>query len=328
MKTSGFRMLLSYTLSVYLAALLGACASFPPPHANTFYDKDETVEIKLLSCNDLTPDYLKLWTAAFEKQNPRWECPPPPEVEAFAALPVALPILGNLALDFVKGKLDEEASRYTQQFGTTLYNPKFWKVTSDNTNKKTYTQNYYGFEIKRTAKRYNAGKDELMEIAFTLVYGLARDSEDIFWVSPLSVQTTKSKAKVWSWDGAHTITTKVEVGIDATWIDKDKKLHKENIAKFDPFVVDNYDIDTAVRLTFPIDKTFDAAKHLKAVPSNFAGVPYSENQTGGYAGQFWLTVLVTESDSSKTKKYIMDLSSLLDKNKDKIIQAIPGQKTK
>ena len=290
------------------------CASFLPPHGNSFYTEDETVTVKMLTRDELE-SYKQDWKKAFRSVDVSY---PWPEDKAIPVVPLVIGIVAPLAFGYVKEKLKEEAGNYVQQFGTT-YAGTFWQEKN-----KKYNPKYYGFEITRKAKRYNDKSSTKPEEAiFKIVYGLAEDKDGFFWMAPLYFKTSKTKAKVASWGGKHTIDTKVELALDAVWVDGRKRYHRENIAKFDPLMIKEYEIDSPrVLKTSCNPKEDKTCLPLEGGLNSFAGVPISGSSSSPETGRFWLTVLVTESDTAKTKKYITDLSEVLDKNRDKIIDFI------
>jgi hypothetical protein len=290
------------------------CASLPPPHGNSFYTQDETVTVKMLTCDGLT-GYKEDWEAAFKPVNISYPCPVAPKIAP--VVPLVVGIVAPLAFGYVKDKLKQETANYVQQFGTTYFDT-FWHGKDGKYNPK-----YYGFEITRSAKRYNDKSSKKEKEVFKLVYGFGEDKDGFFWVAPLYFKTSKTKAKVASWGGTHTIDTKVEIGLDAVWVDGRKRYHRENIAKFDPLMIKEYEIDSPKALrTSCNSKEDNTCLTLEGGLNSFAGVPISSGSSSSETGRFWLTVLVTESDTAKTKKYITDLSEVLDKNRDKIIDFI------
>jgi hypothetical protein len=290
------------------------CASFPPPDANSFYTQDEVVTVKMLTCDDLR-EYKEDWEASFKPVSISYPCPVAPKIAP--VVPLVIGIVAPLAFGYAKDKLKQETANYVQQFGT-MYFDTFWHAKDGK-----YGPKYYGFEIIRNAKRYNDKSSEKGKEVFKLVYGLAEDKDGFFWMAPLYFKTSKTKAKVALWAGTHSIDTKVEIGLDAVWVDKRNRYHKENIAKFDPFMIKEYEIDSPrVLRTSCNPKEDKTCLPLEGVLNSFGGVPISSGSSSSEAGRFWLTVLVTESDTAKTKKYITDLSEVLDKNRDKIIDFI------
>lgn len=308
MKIKYFNIFCLLVLTCSFTVQIG-CSSFPPPHANSFYTKDEVVAVKMLTCGQLAT-YKKDWEKCFKTLGISYPCP-----EGRAEAPVLgaiVAIAAPLAFDYVKNHLKLETENYEQQFGTTYFDT-FWRGPNPK---------YYGFEITRMAKRYNAKSQEPAEEAFKMVYGLAQDREGFFWAAPLFFQTNKTKAKVvdWPWGGMHRIDTKVEISLDAVWIDEQKKYHKENIAKFDPLMIKNYEIVNPKVLKASC-KDDENCPPLEAGLNSFPAIPVPSNASSE-GGKFWLTVLITESDTAKTKKYINDLSDLLDKSRDKIIDFV------
>ncbi len=314
---------ISFTVLSSSLSLLG-CASVPPPHENSFYIKDEKVTMKMLSCDSLQK-YKKDWDEAFKLVHVLYPCPTKVEPTKLApvigiAVGIAGGIAGPLAFDYVKKKLNEESENYVQQFGTTYFSDDFWQAKEGK-----YTQKYYGFEISRSARFYNAEaeKDDSQQPVFRLIYGIAEDEDGLFWAAPLYITTNKTKAKVAMWSGKHKIDSKIEIGLDSAWKDEKGKFHKENIAKFDPLMIKDFDIDTPLPLRTSCDEGSDKTCHkLSSSLNAFGGVPISNGTSAYETGKFWFTVLVTESDTAKTKKYITDLSDILDKNRDKVIDAI------
>jgi hypothetical protein len=324
-KKVAFNIFCLLVLTSFLTFQIG-CASFPPPHANSFYTKDEVVTVTMLTCKSLGA-YDEEWEKSFEddwkKSFEPLHIPYPCVEKVTPIVPLMIGIVAPLAFDYAKNKLKQETENYMQQFGTTYFDT-FWRGSSPK---------YCGFVIKRKAKRYNDKTPDPAKEVFKIVYGLAKDNEGFFWAAPLYFQTNKTKAKVvsWPWGGKHRIDTKLELSLDAVWIDGQKQYHKENIATFDPLMVKDYEIDNPKVLRAscpektPTDKTKDSAcSPLKGGLNSFA-VPIPSGTSSldtGDSGKFWLTVLVTESDTAKTKKYISDLSDLLEKNRDKIIDFI------
>lgn len=289
------------------------CASLPPPHENSFYTEDEVVEIRMLTCDGLK-EYKEDWEASFKPVNIPYPCPD--EHRIVPGVSFVIGVVAPLAFGYVKDKLKEETANYVQQFGTTGFYT-FWQGE-----KGMYRPKYFGFEIIRNAKRYDDKSSQEGKEVFKLVYGLAEDKDGFFWLAPVYFKTNKTKAKVAAWGGTHNIDTKVELAFDAVWVDQNKKYHKENIAKFDPLMIKEYDIDTPKVLRTSCSKEDKTCPHLGGGLNSFAGVPISSGSSSSETGRFWVTVLVTESDTAKTKKYITDLSEVLDKNRDKIIDLI------
>jgi len=321
MKKEAFNIFCLLVLTSCLILQIG-CASFPPPHANSFYTKDEIVTVKMLRPEDFKQDYkgyLDDWKKSFQHVGISTS----PDVKGIVpAVSLVIGIVAPLAFDYAKKQLKQEAENYVQQFGTTSFDA-FWKK-----DRNEYTQKYYGFEIVRKANRYNDKTQKDAKEVFKLVYGLGQDGDGVFWAAPLYFVTNKTKAKIASWGGSHRVDTKVELALDAVWIDG-KKYHKENIAKFDPLMIKGYDIDNPKALRASCDKSKDpTCSPLEDGLNSFPPVPIpsgiSSSDAGDF-GKFWLTVLVTESDTAKTKKYISDLSDLLEKNRDKIIDFIKSQ---
>jgi hypothetical protein len=310
MKREVFHIFCWGVVASFLIVQIG-CASFPPPHGNSFYTKDEVVTVRMLMCDDMR-EYKEDWGAGFKSVKIPYPCPV--EYKVAPVVPLVIGIVAPLAFGYVKDKLKQETANYVQQFGTTYFDT-FWQGKDGK-----YSQKYYGFEITRNAKRYNDKSSEKGKEVFKLVYGVAEDKDGFFWVAPLYFKTGKTKAKVASWGGKHRIDAKVEVGLDAVWVDGRKRYHRENIAKFDPLMINAYDIDSPKVLRTSCDSQKDnSCLPLEGGLNSFGGVPISSGSSSSETGRFWLTVLVTESDTAKTKKYITDLSDVLDKNRDKII---------
>jgi hypothetical protein len=290
------------------------CASLPPPHGNSFYTEDEVVTVKMLTCDGLR-EYKDDWEASFKTVDISYPCPVEPKIAP--VVPLVIGTIAPLAFGYIKDKLKEETTNYVQQFGT-MYFGTFWQGKDGKYNSK-----YYGFEITRNAKRYDDKSSEKGKVVFKLVYGLAEDKDGFFWLAPVYFKTSKTKTKVAAWGGSHRIDTKVELALDAVWVDGRKRYHKENIAKFDPLMIKGYEIDSPrVLRTSCNTKEDNTCLPLEGGLNSFASVPISSGSSSSETGRFWLTVLVTESDTAKTKKYISDLSDVLDKNRDKIIDFI------
>jgi hypothetical protein len=290
------------------------CASLPPPHANSFYTEDEVVAVKMLTCDDLR-QYKDDWEASFKPVDLSYPCPVEPKIAPVA--PLVIGIVAPLAFGYLKDKLKQETTNYVQQFGTTYFDT-FWQGKDGK-----YSPKCYGFEITRNANRYDDKSSEKGEEVFKLVYGLAEDKDGFFWLAPIHFKTSKTKAKVAAWGGSHRIDTKVELALDAVWVAARQRYHKENIAKFDPLLIKGYEIDSPKVLRASCTTKEDhTCLPLEGGLNSFAGVPISTGSSSSEAGRFWLTVLVTESDTAKTKKVITDLSEVLDKNRDKIIDFI------
>ncbi|MBI5102715.1 MAG: hypothetical protein HZB33_12905 [Nitrospirae bacterium] len=305
---------------VFLAVLAG-CASFPPPHENSFFDKEEKVTVRMLKCEDLA-GYAHDWDKAFESVNVRYSCPQC-IAEQKAVAETAVGILAPLAFDYIKKELNKEAENYVQQFGSTYFGRDFWSGQNG-----ACDQKYYGVEVVRSAAGHTgkAVDNGSAEPAFKLLYGLARDREGFFWASPLFFKTRQAKTKVASWGSSHKIDTKIEIAIDSVWVDDKGKFHSGNVADFEPLMISGYDIDKSMELRPScVSKASADCGHLDGGLTSFAGVPASANAGGREAGNFWLKVLVTESDTAKTKKYITDLAGLLDKKRDKAVDYIKKQ---
>lgn len=305
----------------YFTGLLAGCASFPPAHENSFYVKDEKVSIRMLQCGELR-EYAADWNKAFESVQVPYACPAC-GVEARSLPGAAVGILAPLAFDYIKRELDKEAENYVQQFGATYFGRDFWTGQSGDCDQK-----YYGMELVRFAAGHNgvAIRNEPGTPVFKMIYGIARDREGFFWAAPLFFKTDQAKARVASWGSSHEIDTKVEIGIDSVWTDDKGKYHSGNVASFDALMITGYNIDKPRELRPSCTNGGSGScGHLEGGLNSFAGVPASGHAGQGQTGNFWLKVLVTESDRAKTKKYITALAGLLDKNKARAVDYIKKQ---
>ena len=290
------------------------CASLPPPHANSFYTEDEVVTVKMLTCDGLR-EYKDDWEASFKPVDISYPCPVEPKIAPVG--PLVIGIVAPLAFGYIKDKLKQETTNYVQQFGTTYFDT-FWQRKDGKYNPKSY-----GFEITRNANRDDDKISEKGGEVFKLVYALLRTKRVFSGLHRFISKQARLRRKLQPGGGSPRIDTKVEIALDAVWVAARQRYHKENIAKFDPLLIKGYEIDSPKVLRTSCNTKEDhTCLPLEGGLNSFAGVPISSGSSSSEAGRFWLTVLVTESDTAKTKKVITDLSEVLDKNRDKIIDFI------
>jgi hypothetical protein len=133
---------------------LSGCAVFMPPHPNSNFRENETVEIEILTCNQLSTELINLdknlslattYDSIFGSQ-----CQDSYKDEArkeeFAPLAVLASAAVGAAIDFPEKKLAKEATLYEAQWGQEIAKDDFLKIGDMD---KQFLK-YHGFKICRT----------------------------------------------------------------------------------------------------------------------------------------------------------------------------------
>lgn len=114
---------------VGLAAMVSGCSVFLPAHSRSNKRGQERVAVRLLTYGDLAnnPEYVKGYEQAFGPGSfpEKDACVPHLQAEAVPAAALASVAVG-FAVDFIKKKLEEEATLYEAQFSGTAVDDRFW----------------------------------------------------------------------------------------------------------------------------------------------------------------------------------------------------------
>jgi hypothetical protein len=315
----------SVPLAALLALFTAGCSAFLPAHINSYSIRGEHVQVTMLTWEQMT-DFQRDYLAVFKSQG-HLVVPKPTQPGAFvAAAPLAAAAVG-FAIDYVKKRLDEEATLYEAQFSQRIAADGFWirKSASDR-----WQQNYHGFKVTR----YVEGK---AEPAYLLVCGMAV-SEDgrMLQVAPLYFVTQKAKAKVlakrgWSflWDWAlntgDEIESHTDISIDAVYVNDDGKVETIALASF-PIDIGHYPLSPDANAYRILRKSPDSGQGLlETAPAGwFGGVPISANigDDRTQAGTFWIGATVTEKDPSNAKRYLEAASKAIEGQRESIIKIV------
>jgi hypothetical protein len=308
------------------------CSAFLPAHINSHVFKGERVQITMLTWKDMEgdsskgtvnvqPDYMAVFPEVRalkieQEEKARF---------AFAA-PAAAAAIG-LAIDYVKKRLDEEATLYEAQFSQRIAADGFWIRGSA---EDPWEQHYYGFEVARYAENGT-------EPAYQLLCGLAVSKDGkMLKVAPLYFVTRKAKVKVlgkrgWSflWDWAlrtgDEIESHADIAIDAIYVNGDGEVETIALTSF-PIDIGQYPLASGDGPYRVLRKAPGKdAGLLETAPAGwFGGVPLSKDIASDktQAGTFWVGATVTEKDPSNAKRYLETASKSLDEHREKIIKIV------
>ena len=328
LKTAFLAVLLFVVLS------LQGCSILLPAHSNSYDVTDEKVTLRMIKKGGLCTIQNKLNSNASVGSDKvligiNGDACITRDEFAFAA-PLAVAAAG-LAFDFMQKRIEEEATHYEAQFGDRIAVQRFWTMESNTTESTVAIQPqpyYEGFEIIR-GTRDHPFKDESSRPAFRMIFAFDTSSDgSAFLIRPTYVFHKSAKAKVlskasivswfnWFAKATGNVEVKVDIDIDAIWIDEKKKTHFEKIAAFPVSI-------GAINLSSPTE--FSTKDLSKKIAGWFPGVPCSskvkmENE-GDNCGNFWIKVLVTEKDPSNAKKYLKQSAELVGSKKETIINVI------
>jgi hypothetical protein len=253
------------------------------------------------------------------------------------AIPGAADVAGAVvgaAVDFVKAQLEQEAELYEAQFGARRAFDKFWTYCQSTDGKLIRVQTYAGFEVVRTTdatRKALADGKATDDAAFRFVCALVPSADQsAFLIKPLSLDLAASRAKVlsfelpydflsvlWTWllDTGDRVDVKLELTMDALWIDKDQRQHIERVSQ------DTIDVG---KIT--LGSSLDAVK-LEAFEQGWiAAIPVSTapRQAQPGRGTFWLGAKVTERDPSNAREYILKAAEELGERRDDLVKAAQG----
>jgi hypothetical protein len=185
----------------------------------------------------------------------------------------------------------------------------------------TAVQRYHGFEVLRYTKEHPEGGPPAFRLVCLIVPAnrfrptdatAKKADTNIFLIKPLLFQTASAKAKVAFLRPR--MDTKIDIAIDATWIERDQTARQSRVIN-GQFDVTGYDLNMTEIL---IDK-------LKSKTSGwFGGVPVSVDRDGKPTGNgtFKITVLVTESDQLESKQALEQVAKFVGDQKEKVVQAV------
>ncbi|WP_156829834.1 hypothetical protein [Methylovulum miyakonense] len=280
------------------------------------------------------------------------ECKPPkpsgPTVDVAAPLALLASAAVGLATDFVKKKFEEEKTLYTAQYTGRLIDDKYWQSVTPATRQKvnciltggekgeqtaegfTLKPNYIGFELKREITGSNT--------AALTQYGLMHSSDGRFFqVKPLYFEMPYAKAKVLSnqlgtWFfpptllmklfniSNNTVDVELDFNMEAYWTDKGKEFNgPKTIASFKTNI-SGYDLSDAKKLDS--DNLQNDSGWMLAPPISDA----VERYVGTPAGNFKVTVKVTERDTSEAIKIIETSEEWVSKGGQKLQDIIEEKK--
>lgn len=280
-------------------------ASVDSPQAAQEVTEDERVEVRVLLASELA-NYAKdkLWTAE-EKADYNARI-----TQEFGGQKMGVELLAGLAIDFLfdaaKSAVAAEAAKHERQWGGIVYAEGYWKRDSKTSQ---LTQNIAGFEVVRYARDFN---DPKKLVAARMVFGFKANAADprLFTIHPLAVEVNGTKAKV----SASKVNLKIDIGIQATWIDRAQTAHVAKVSQT------SYEVSG-----YPLNTTPVLIKELKEqVAGWYAGIPVSQAPDGTLIGDgvFSITVNVTETDPSKAKETIEKFGRLIESGRDPAKEAL------
>ena len=205
----------------------------------------------------------------------------------------------DFVFDFVASAIAAEAASYQRQWGGRLYGDGFWAGSPERTNEGLKVKpNIVGFEVLRFAGDFNTASNPAARFVFVFKQNIA--DPRLFKIRPLAVEVNATKARF----AADTLNLKVDLAIDATWIDKSQTARTERIAQ-PSFELSGYPLTTT---PVWIDELSDRTAGW------FAGIPFSVSPDGTLIGNgvFAITVNVTETDPSSSREIIEQVGRLIE----------------
>jgi hypothetical protein len=213
----------------------------------------------------------------------------------------------------------------------------------------TQSQRYFGIELTRTAKcPLLAGVEESKKEAdgscyvpaSKIVYGLRSSSDNqMFRIAPIYFESRYAKAKVpsdelfwwlapWTWPGkfaknsGHSIDIDVALEIDGYWRGKDQHLNVDKVAAIQTKIA-GYDLDKRPTLT-PNNGLGggQAGGWLLGVPVSFKPDGTPATGSNNESGTFAVKILVTERDTSNSKKLLEQGAEIISKEGSRLMEEI------
>ncbi|TPQ26930.1 hypothetical protein C2U68_09580 [Methylomonas koyamae] len=284
------------------------------------------------------------------------KCIPIPKAgAAAAAIPALAPLATaaiGLATDFLKQKMEEEKGLYTAQYTAKLVDDKFWTVNPPRFPPKEYCKlddgtagerqiteyplspNYIGFKAERTisntatpaAKFYYgfnlSGDGRFMQIRplyLNIAYAKAKvlSNEWFTWLPPVPLIMKLFKVP------DESVDVELAVSMEAYWIEKGKSFDgPKTIAAFktsaDGYSMNNAKGKDSTAILGPNELNIDPG-WLFAPPISGELTNYSYNAK---AGNFKLTLSVTERDTSEATKFIGKSEEWLSKGSEQLTSSI------
>lgn len=336
MKTAIFPLILPCLLAQ-------GCSIFLPANQNSYDLKGERVSVRMLSTVDLCnlQNDLNKNNSQNKAVNIGLDgdaCKPKGEEFAFAA-PLAAAAAG-FAMDFIKKRMEEEASHYEAQFSKRKAEQDFWifkqpKVKDKNGKEIPKTDregksmpveqklNYAGFEIVRETIEHPYS-DPAFRMVFTF---MSSNDGTALMIKPTYIREASAKAKVlsnWSvasWFNWFTkadgeVEVNVDVKLDAFWTDEKNISHQDRVASY-PLNLGNFDLNKITEL--------DQKDLVEKEGGWFGAIPCSnkaKKDDNNKCGNFWLEVTVTEKDTSNAKKYLEEGAQLAADKKETVINLV------
>lgn len=205
----------------------------------------------------------------------------------------------DFIFDLAGSVIASEAASYQRQWGARLYGDGFWAGKPEPTSEGLkVTPNIVGFEILRYAGDFQKPANPAARFVFAFKQNVA--DPRLFKIRPLAVEVNATKAR----SAADTLNLKLDLAIDATWIDKSQTARTERIAQ-PSFELSGYPLDTS-----PV-----WVNELRERTAGwFAGIPFSVGPDGTLIGNgvFAITANVTETDPSSIREVIEQVGRLIE----------------
>jgi hypothetical protein len=306
------------------------CRSIVPGQPNSNCRDGEQVKITMLDRTNAAavPEFVANYDAAHFLH--KFE----PTEGKFAPAAIAAPLVAAAvsgAVDYVAKAITNEAALYQAQFGDTLADDAFLIRGDGTTN---YFQNYYGIKVERVAVSKHVRTN-----AFTLICGIGHTADNqLFVVKPLIFETRLAKAKVveagffpslvnwiFSVKGGNYLNSTADFKFDGYFKGTDQTLKVIPMGAFS-FKFQSYDIASPKPLT-----VLNGGINPKQTSGFLDAAPISYEPPEGkplhttHAGNFTLTVNVTESDASNVKEHLEKLGQLVYQQKGVVITTITNK---
>lgn len=313
-------------------AVSSGCAYVLPSHPRSYDLEGETVNIVFFT-KDTWPANLPAAPTPFQADG-CWPTPAPPPAGAAAAVPAAAVALAvGLAADFVKARLEEEATHYEAQYGQRVAQDAFWRTERVGSN-TCYVQNYVGFEVRRDTEQHPSSAP-----AFKMVFQFLPSADhQVLLVKPVYAKLESSKAKIldWRWwslpswflplfrSTGHEVSVDVAVDLDAIWINPAQEAKVQKLGTF-TVGLGNYDLDEAADPNIPGPAPVDPSRLATQQAGWLPAVPISTRALGrqsGFAGTFWVKVLVTERDPGNAKRFLEKAAEEVGARRETIIELV------
>lgn len=341
MLVDNVQRMVSFFQVILVMFLCPGCAMFLPAHTNSNHRAEETVEIKMLSCDYIFDNYKGQFAKVFgtldcnqlatvtveEKEVPKG-------MEELGG-PAAGLVTGAL-IDYVKAQTDAAIKLHDAQYKKKLVLGDFWTLDKD---KNEYKQTYSGVEIIRKVDGQDAAK---------IVFGFKPlGDHKLFLVAPLTFKTNLAKAKVlsdepWTWlaitpwfgkfvnVAGHNIDVEVKVEfLGLSYESRTKGFARgENQMLSMPKVgelslsIQGYNLSSTPELSFGNPS---AVGWLAGAPIPDVSCPKNDKskcKLAEKAGAFIVDVVVTEHDTSNGRHYMQLGSEYLEKQRPEIIERV------